>query len=333
MSTLQTAFTQFHNVIKLDDENETLRQKREILLNKLKDKISEDAASYSTFNQGSYAMHTGIKPTDDDYDIDVGLKFDINKSDYSDPVIVKKWVRDALNGHTKSVKIRRPCVTVQYQEEDEPLYHVDFAIYAANNDDGKLYIAKGEEFSDADNKFWEVSDPQKLISMIQDKYSDKDAEQFRRIIRYMKKWKTNKFSSSGHEAPTGIALTVLAYNLFSPIYTVNSIDFSKSYDDFTALHNLVKSIRGQFVSTIENGDAGYTIHTNLPVEPNNDLFEKMTFKQKSTFREKIVAMDDKLEEVRKESTLSDKCILLAELFGTDFPILSNRSMVGSSESA
>lgn len=81
MPTLQTAFKQFHDTIKLSDmdENATLREKRDILLDKLKDKISEDAASYTYFNQGSYAMHTGISPDDGDYDIDVGLRFDIDK--------------------------------------------------------------------------------------------------------------------------------------------------------------------------------------------------------------------------------------------------------------
>ena len=142
MLNLQKEFLDFHENIKLSDENATLREKREILLNKLSENICEEAATYTTFNQGSYAMGTGIKPEDDDYDIDVGIKFDINKDDYSDPVKVKKWVRDALEGHTKSVKIRRSCVTVTYQKDNEPIYHVDFAIYAGLNNYGKLYIAK-----------------------------------------------------------------------------------------------------------------------------------------------------------------------------------------------
>ena len=135
MVNLQSEFIDFHNTIKLDIENATLREKRDILLKKLKDKISEDAASYTSFNQGSYAMGTGIKPDDGDYDIDVGLKFDINQDDYSDPIEVKKWVKNALDGHTKKVVIRRSCVTVTYQGDGEDAYHVDFAVYAAKNPD------------------------------------------------------------------------------------------------------------------------------------------------------------------------------------------------------
>ena len=167
MPTLQSAFRDFHDNIKLSniDENATLREKRDILLKKLKDHISSDAAPYSSFNQGSYAMHTGISPDNGDFDIDVGLKFEVEKDDYPDPTVLKKWVRDALKGHTRSVEIRKPCVTVKYHREDEDIYHVDFAIYAAKNADGKIYLARGKEFSDSENKFWEESDPQKFIDL------------------------------------------------------------------------------------------------------------------------------------------------------------------------
>ena len=74
MVNIQSEFISFHNKIKLSDENSELREKRNILLDKLKKNISQDAASYTTFNQGSYAMGTGIKPDDGDFDIDVGLK-------------------------------------------------------------------------------------------------------------------------------------------------------------------------------------------------------------------------------------------------------------------
>lgn len=269
MLNLQKEFIDFHDKIKLDDENVTLREKRDILLKKLKEKISEDAASYITFNQGSYAMCTGIVPEDEDYDIDVGLKFSIDKDDYPDPIVPKKWVRDALDGHTKSVEIRRSCVTVTYQIDGESAYHVDFAIYAAENADGKMYIAKGKEFSSEENKKWELSDPQGLIDTIKGKYSGDDAAQFRRVIRYMKKWRTHQFSSEGNGAPTGISLTILAYDLFS---VKKSYDWSVKkdvYDDFSALYNLVTNIKNTFSLTWNSEEKVWyhTISVNLPVEP------------------------------------------------------------------
>ena len=177
-------------------------------------------------------MGTGILPEDEDYDIDVGLKFSMDKDDFSDPIEPKKWVRDALHGHTKSVEIRRSCVTVTYQIDGESV-HVDFAVYAANNADGKMYIAKGKEFSSDDNKKWELVDPQGLIDTVRGKFSGDDAAQFCRVIRYIKKWKTHKFLSNGNEAPTGISLTILAYNFFSIYKTYDLATRKNVYDDFS----------------------------------------------------------------------------------------------------
>ena len=335
MINLQKEFLDFHNKIKLDDENATLREKRDILLNKLKEKISKDAATYTTFNQGSYAMGTGIIPEDEDYDIDVGIKFSINKDDYSDPLVPKKWVRDALDGHTKNVKIRRSCVTVAYQKDGDSVFHVDFAIYAANNSDGKLYIAKGKEFSTSDNKKWELTDPQGLINTIKGKYSGDDAAQFRRVIRYMKKWRTHQFSSDGNEAPTGISLTVLAYYLFSVNKLYDWTSQKDVYDDFSALYNLVNGIKNSFTLKWNSQDNEWyhTISTLLPVEPGNNLFEKMTDKQLESFNNKISSMVSKLDDVKTKEKRADACSILVDLFGADFPVTVDKSMVGTSESA
>lgn len=336
MLDLQKEFIEFHNNIKLTDENKKLREKRDILLKKLKNNISEDAASYTTFNQGSYAMGTGIYPEDEDYDIDVGIKFNINKEDYSDPVEPKIWVKDALDGHTKKVEIRRSCVTVTYQEDEESAYHVDFAVYAADNTDEKLYIAKGKTYSDEEHRYWEVSDPQGLIEAIKDKYSGEDAAQFKRVIRYMKKWKSYNFSSSGNSAPTGIALTILAYD--DGFSVKNTYDWSTGkyvYDDFSALYNLVVNIKNRFSYSwsSETKQMCHKITLNLPVDPYNNLFSKMTDKQMEDFYQKIDKMLGKLKEVKEKKKRSEACTILTELFGEDFPVTVDKSMVGTSESA
>lgn len=335
MVNLQKEFIDFHNKIKLDDENATLREKRDILLEKLKDNISTDAAAYTTFNQGSYAMGTGIIPEDEDYDIDVGIKFNINKEDYSDPLVTKKWVMDALNGHTKSVEIRRSCVTVTYQKDGESVFHVDFAIYAADNDDGKLYIAKGKEYSTTENKNWELTDPQGLITKIKGKHSGDDAAQFRRVIRYMKKWRTHQFSSNGNETPTGISLTVLAYHLFSVSKQYDWSTQKNMYDDFSALDNMVRNIKNAFTLTWNSQDEKYyhVLSTALPVEPGNDLFEKMTDKQMENFYQKVASMSANLDDVKTKEKKADACSILVNLFDADFPVTVDRSMVGTSESA
>lgn len=335
MLNLQKEFIEFHDNIKLDDENATLREKRDILLKKLKDNISKDAVSYTTFNQGSYAMGTGILPEDEDYDIDVGLKFNMDKDDYSDPIVPKKWVKDALYGHTKTVEIRRSCVTVTYRMDGESLFHVDFAVYAADNTDGKMYISKGKESSSDDNKKWELTDPQGLIDTIKGKFNGDDAAQFRRVIRYMKKWRTHKFSSNGDEAPTGISLTILAYNLFSSNKTYDWATKKYVYDDFTALYTLVTSIKNSFTLTWSTKDNVWyhTVSAILPVEPYNKMFEKMTEKQMESFYQKLDSMLGKLDDVKTKEKRSEACSILVDLFGDDFPVTVDKSMVGTSESA
>jgi len=335
MVNLQSEFIEFHNNIKLDDENDTLRDKRDTLLSLLSKNLPDETPAYSHFNQGSYAMHTGIKPENGDYDIDVGLKFEIAAEDYDDPVEAKKWVRDALVDHVKNVDIRRSCVTVTYQKNKEDQFHVDFAVYANKNSDGKMYISKGKENSLPENKKWEVSDPEDLITKIRDRFDGDDAKQFRRVIRYLKKWKNHVFSAEGNSAPTGIALTILAYHFFNASKEYDFVAKTTKYNDFKALKALASAIKGKFVYKYNADDDCYyhSIETNLPVEPYNDLFEKMTAKQKESFYNKICSMIDRLDSAESRTKKSEACSDLVKLFGSDFPVKTDKSIVGTSESA
>ena len=104
MPTLQDEFIAFHNEIKLGtyEENQTLREKRDLLIDDLAKGLKDEkvpdtgkALTFSKFDQGSYAMYTGIIPPDNDYDIDVGVIFDIKNNEY-DPVKLKKLIRGSL---------------------------------------------------------------------------------------------------------------------------------------------------------------------------------------------------------------------------------------------
>lgn len=78
-------FKKFNDKIRADfDTKKELRKKRDILLNKLRN--NDELPSFKELNQGSYAMCIGIEPEDDgEYDIDVGLRFSVNRDDY-DPI-------------------------------------------------------------------------------------------------------------------------------------------------------------------------------------------------------------------------------------------------------
>lgn len=323
MANVQNQFVAFHDVIKLDDENETLREKREIILNKLKEKIDSEAPSYSHFVQGSYAMSTGVKPINGEYDIDVGLAFSMSKDDY-EPVEAKKWVFDALEGHTHSVVMKTPCVTVTYKENGQPAFHVDLTIYAANNPDGKMYLAKGRLNSADENKVWEESDPHKLTRIIRDHYDHPDDRaQFKRVIRYLKRWKDIHFQTGGHAAPTGIALTVAAIKYMAPNYSVDRFTNKRTYNDLAALKNFVDNLLNAFqLVTRADGSQAERLIVRVPTPIYNDLFEKMTDNQMATFKTKLKNLLKALEEAEAEVDPVEACKVLRKQFGDDFPVPS-----------
>lgn len=326
MANVQTYFEKFHDEIKLDDENKILREKRDILIDKLKKKLKDDfdePPCFTHFNKGGYAMGLGVKPLDSDYDIDVGLEFEIKIDDYPDPVDVKEWVYNALNGHTDKVTIKKPCVTVQYHINKEPVYHVDFAVYGKDGITANLFLARGKPTSPSDERKWEFDDPKGLMKIIQNKFSDEnDRKQFRRIIRYLKRWKDYKFSSDGYSAPIGIGLTVCAYSwLGISKKLIDPVAQSYEYNDLDSISQLVKKMISNFnIVSIEDDKTLYRLEIPLPVQPFNDLFKKMTDVQMTDFKKKLESLRDSLDNAQAEIDPVEACKELKKQFGDDFPI-------------
>jgi len=339
---VQEQFIKFHDVIRLDvNDNRDVIQKRDMLIEEIRTAIKKMCEEkgiklirFSPFNQGSYAMGTGNKPIydEDDYDIDCGLLFEIDKADYT-PVEVKKWVFDALNIQFRKVEWKKACIRVQYVEEGLPKFHVDFACYADANSDGKTYLAKGTPTSATEHKKWEEAKPKKLKDLINNKFTnDDECDQFKREIRDMKRWKDYQFDSVNGK-PTGIALTALAYNGFKP-YIKNPFTRANDINDLKATKDFVNYILNQF-----SWDGRVKVH--LPVPPENDLFEKMTDQQCKNLKAKLEELRDALEDAENETDPHEACKILRKQFGKDFPVPAkettgqNRKLAvaGTSESA
>lgn len=315
MPAVQKQFEEFHAAIKLDndDEKATLRAKRKVLIDALEANLDKDLPGFETFNQGSYAMDTGVVPLDGNYDIDVGVIFDCNPTEYPDPVVLKKKVRDAVSTHGRTVLIRRPCVTVNYMRNQEPEYHVDLVLYT-KRDDGLLAIGKGREHSEQELRFWEEADPKKLTELICTAFTDdKDLAQYRRCIRYMKRWRDVQFRNGG--APLSIALTIAARQWFKPRF-----ESSGKPADLLALLDWVSAVLNQFQGEVT--DEGYhkRLKVFLPVTPSGDLMELMTKLQMEKFREKLEALRDALGEAFDEDLPEDACKVLKKQFGDDFKV-------------
>lgn len=328
MADLQSQFNKFHETIKIDFEgNKPLRAKRDMIIAELraglKKQYPTNTPTFKDFVQGSYDLSTGIEPLQgEDYDIDVGLNFNLT-IDQVKPVELKKIVFGILNSVPKrTVEIKRPCVRVQYHNAGEVAYHIDLAIYAHGKDywgkmNDTIYIAKGYSGSAEDKKIWEISEPYQLKELIKTKISDNsDREQFRRVIRYLKRWKDYNFSSTGTERPTGIALTALCYDFFrvQKTYARNPLNGSyySKYNDLAALIIVVNGIINRF-------NWFDKIVVQLPVKPYNNLFEKMTDNQMLNFKTKLISLKTIIESASSDYQASTACARLIKAFGSDFP--------------
>nr|BAE79143.1 conserved hypothetical protein [Clostridium perfringens] len=324
---LQKYFEDFNKKIKMDyEELSELANKRDILLKKLRD--SDDIPSFEEFNQGSYSMFTGVEPLDKEYDIDVGLRFNVNKSDY-EPLYLKEKIQEVLKNHTEyGADIKQPCVTVKYKKDGEIAYHIDLVVYSyedKNDKESQMYLARGKKYSNDENKKWEEADPINLKNKIMNKWEDKEIKnQYRRIIRYLKRWKNLKFSSDGNSEPPGIGITLLAYEKFEP-KTYDYLESKYIFDDLEALISLIEKIKEMFKCVEYSVDSDrflYKIEVNLPVAPKTNVFSKMTNIQMTNFKDKIDDLYKNLIEVRNEAELVEQCKLLNKIFGEDFDIPS-----------
>jgi limonene-1,2-epoxide hydrolase len=320
MALCQAQFIAFHDAIKLTmEDNQDLREKRDIIVERIRKNMPENAKPFEIFTQGSYAMNTGIQPLDGDYDIDVGLYFDMSTED-AEPVEAKQWVYDAVYGHTNDVRFKTPCITVTYAAG----YHVDITVYSAKNSDGKVYLAKGKPHSNPEHKKWDESNPKDLISVINNHLSDaNDRKQFRRVVRYLKRWKDENFSSVNGK-PTGIALTSCVYHWLTIQKDVDAFNGHSTYRDLDAVISVVSNMISRFVNVFEVEDGKVVeyprLSVKLPVAPYPDLFEKMTNKQMKTFKDKLQDLFDALQAAKAKEDPVDAAEILQKQFGKDFPV-------------
>lgn len=319
---LQARMLKFHDKIKLTlSERENLQEKSDILIDELRD--CDDLPSFDPYDQGSYAIHLGVRPPDDssekshrEYDVDVALRLKVNKDD-EDPFTCKNTIKQALNGHTKyGTQIKKPCVTVTYSHDGEPAYHVDLVAYAYENKDddaSQMYIAKGKTQEDAQ---WERADPIGLVDYISDAIRQfDDPDQFRRVVRYIKRWKSLKFSPDGHNEPPSIGLTLIALETFKVFQS----------DDLSALLHVAREIDSRFVPTeVDAGEQQYMIECRIPAhlkfEPGTNVFEKMSVKQMTTFKKKLERLIERLEAAQDEDDEIEQCRILQNVFGEDFEV-------------
>jgi len=332
MADIQKQFIDFHDEIKLKrfGENKELREKRDIIIDKIKDGVKtkfeekgKEVPILEFVDQGSYAVDLGITPEDKDYDIDEGVIFDLYKEDYTDSLELKKLIRDILEHHTStSPKIKNPCVTITYSLDGEPAYHVDLPVYIKSKYDNNLYLAWGKEFSSEENKYWDIADPKGLNEHIKNSFTDDAKKQFKRVVRYMKKWKDISFDSSGNSRPPSVGITITAVDLFSYKQSYNPLSGKFKDDDLNALKDFINKFKRRFTLTwdIEEDENLYVIEYNLLVQPYTNVFSKMSKKQMDNFYKQLDKLENALIEAEDSNDPHEACTALSKYFGDKFPI-------------
>lgn len=315
MADVQSEFRQFHETIQLSWNNEgaLLRTRRDRVLDRLRTGLEQRRAAgafaprFDVFNQGSYAMGTGVTPIDGEYDIDVGLRFRTTREECPDPRTLKQLVHDIVSPHTQDVRAKGPCVTVNYVGD----FHVDLAIYATEGDVD--YLARGHIGSPPERRIWEESGARSFIDRVQNHLSGEDREQFRRTIRYLKRWRDHCFRTAGNEAPVGIGLTLNALGWFVP-----------QPEDLAALIHLVRQMHGGFSYRPheERNELPYgqRLVAHMPVAPRDDVYDRMSNRQMELFRTRLGTLLDALLLAWDEPDPHEACVLLREQFGDDFPV-------------
>lgn len=327
---LQAKFTNFHDKIKLGREDEAYkaaREKDESILEDLKKAFKK--AGYpiiDTFLQGSMSTHTAIKHTKEDFDIDRAVVIDVEKAP-TDPIEVKKLVKEVLEKRGfKKAKIKKPCITADYQSLN---LHIDIIVYRKNGDSYELAV--GKENSDSNNRKWDASDPKGLTNHINDKEnyhgsSDLKLKQYKRMVRYLKRWRDEKFSEKVGKKIYSIGLTLMLKDQFRPNFGSEG-----KANDLQALRDTVDGIIGGGYFR-DQGNDEYKVSVYLPVQPYRDIFDGSSKDTATQLRKKLISMRDKLDEAIDESSLKKQCEIMRGLLGDDFEVPESDSN-GNSSSA
>jgi hypothetical protein len=307
MANVQVEFEQFHKQIRTYYEiNETLRDKKDIIVRRVRKHLEKNNLPLCVeFIQGSYKMKVGICAVAGlEYDIDVGLRFSFDQSKYT-PTTVRSWVFDAVEDHTEAVEQKPSCIRVTYADG----YHVDLVAYAWWDDD-----SDHEQYRLAhESKGWRPADPPALVEHVNNArkpFADtKDVatqtDQFRRIVRYLKRWNDRAMPFESKNKPSGIALVLLAErHLNSPRTT-----WDGTSDDGAALEQVAQA------AELTVGRISIT----KPTPEHEDLFGGMSEQGMTDLKKRFGELRKALVDARNTSDVQTACKRLREVLGDDFP--------------
>ena len=286
----QSEFERFHRNILLEDNEHyaKVRSARDQVLRVLQNakSVGSPWTTFEPFNSGSYAMGTGIRPISGEYDIDIGLVF--NTRPTPEAWYLKRTAYLALQQAGYKPNWQRPCISVSFSH-----FHIDMSI-CCRESESRLFLAEGKQH-DAEAR-WRPDGMESFVQMIKTHPNSSDCHQFRRIVRYLKRWKDIHFSENGMQGPVGLALTVMGYRWFAP----------QPGDDFKALRIVVQ----QAVNFFQQGNTELL----FPYEPKDNLLRKLKGNQVRQLQSRFEQLHAWLKDASDYQRLDG----LRLAFGEDF---------------
>lgn len=331
---IQTHFDKFNKRIYLTNQSDGYKKAKEKDLSILKDiKTALKTAGYpvvDSFFQGSFAVDTAINSLQGDFDIDRALIIDEGKAP-EDPVDPKKIVLKVLEERNfKEPKIKKPCITADYKSIN---LHIDYTIYqhSSNFFLGDTYeLAVGKIGSDKNNKEWSASDPKGLIEWIEstDNYGEiklSKRKQYKRLVRYMKRWRDVNFSEDVRKKLFSIGMTIILKEQYNP----NTLS-TELQDDLTVLKKVVDNILTENYIRKEIFKDQHRLFVDLPKKPYRNVFQHKVeggecqsgsdLNLGTQFKNKLEQLKATLEKALNETCEIEQCTLLNKVFGNDFLI-------------
>ncbi|WP_298809753.1 nucleotidyltransferase [uncultured Psychrobacter sp.] len=328
MADLQTQFKAFNSNIYLtgqSDDFKRAKEKDDSILKELKVVFKEKGYPIiESFKQGSFAVDTAIYNLDGDYDFDRTLIID---ADYApdDPVEPKRVIKEVLEKRNfKDPKIKKPCVTADYKSFN---LHIDYTVYKVDQS-YTTFLAIGKHGSRDEHKDWAQSDQKGLIEWINNVEcytgnGSKKRHQYKRLIRFMKRWRDVNFSDEVKKKIFSIGLTVMIKSQYT-----NQLSHQEQVDDLKALSLIVEGIlNGSYLKY--QSDGKYRVSVQLPTLPYRDIFQHKTDGYSSEgsdknigtqFRNKLIYLNDELKKAIVEPDPYEASKLLRAVFGNCFPL-------------
>ncbi|WP_037587250.1 nucleotidyltransferase domain-containing protein [Stenoxybacter acetivorans] len=323
---IQNKFKIFHDAIKLgrkDIEYTTARLKDDSITAEIVKRFKEDGYPIiEDFIQGSLATSTGIREKGQDFDIDRAIVIEAELAP-ENPITPKLAVLEVLEKRGfKNAKIKKPCVTADYKADD---LHIDVPIYR-KYENGQYELAVGKKHADENNREWARAAPHELIDWVNyfdnnETYGQKKHDQYRRIVRYLKRWRNFIFSEEDVRRKVySIGIAVMVKESFNP--SINDEGFP---DDLTALRATInRLLNNQGYFSMVDIDK-YKVKVILPVSPSRDIFHNSSIATGTQLRNKLNALLRILDKTADEDQESKQCELLRSVFGEDFPECASKT--------